>query len=384
HFIHFLAENLKSAIGFFEQYKSPSWDDLRNKREMLNSDMNRMQEAAVRTRCVEEATAKEDIKLQRDFMDMVALRLHAQKLSRIMEALQPKKREPEVGNLDPLLDTNRSVHEIVVELNEVRSQRNRELVPLDARAQKLSDLMECATFDAINDALARGTYPYQRQSITEYERTLENSQQLAQEIRYGRSRLEEELAKLETAHKQKKETILSIRDQLCGLSKRESEISAELTQKRDELYAQLAELTQMKHIELSYMDRNAMEAAKAMIDLPQKQQAYRDHVQKLEELKRDLMASVYDLDPSGATQSEGSAAKKLSKIAFTLKNIRKWIGNSTKITEESQQKRRRKRTLEPFKGPELYTPFMEGLGNRSVFIEDVSKLLMFIESSLNE
>ena len=53
----------------------------------------------------------------------------------------------------------------------------------------------------------------------------------------------------------------------AGLSKRESEISAELTQKRDELYAKLAELTQMKHIELSYMDRNAMEAAKACFTL---------------------------------------------------------------------------------------------------------------------
>ena len=110
---------------------------------------------------------------------------------------------------------------------------------------------------------------------------------------------------------------MSICDQLCGLSKLESEIIAEMTQKRDELYAQLAELTEMKHVELSYMDRTAVESAKAIIDLPQKQQAYRDHVQELEELKRDLKASVYDFDPSGATQSE-SCNMMMIKVLFVV------------------------------------------------------------------
>ena len=380
-FLHFLEHHLRHAIRFFDNYKSPYAAELQDKIATVHDDQDRLEKLAVDSGVVKKEDASEAMERLREYSTVRDLHLHASKVKRIMDSLQQKrsldKQTPQCWKSE----SSKTVHQIVVELHELKTQMKRELTPLDQEATKLADMIEAATFDSLNSRFNNTDPNYK--SVAEFERIQEDSRQLAHEIKYERARLAEELEQVNVVHNEKKETILNIRDQLWGLTRRETDINRELVAIRDELYGQLAQLTQLRTEELVIADPKAREAAKNLMILPQKQQRLQEVWEKLRELKEDFAVSVTDLDMSTSTQREGSASKRLSRINRAVKNLTKWT-QSAKKTSEEVKKRRRNRGKDGNKEFDLYSPFIDSVGLWQVFVDDMDQVLTSIETTLNE
>ena len=378
-FLHFLETHLKHAIRFFDKYKSPFAAELHDKIATVHDDQDRLEKLAVESRVVNKRDASEAMERMREYSKVRDLHLHAAKVKRIMDSLQHKRSLERPNNAGTLQD-GKTVHQIVVELHEVRAQMKKELTPYDEEAQKLSEMIEAATFDLLNSRFESPDPNYK--SVAEFERLQEDSRQLAHEIRYERAKLQEQREQLLAAQSEKKQTILNIRDQLWGLTRREADINRQLVATRDEFYGQLSQLTLLRKDELVIDDPAAREAAKSLMLLPQKQQRLQEVWEKLRELKEDFVVSVNDLDMSTSTQREGSASKRLSRITRSLKNLTTWA--QTSVDEAAPKQRRKVRGKDGHKEFELHSPFIDSVGLGEVFVDDMDKLLTYIETALNE
>ncbi|OHT16151.1 hypothetical protein TRFO_13488 [Tritrichomonas foetus] len=451
-FIHFLKNHLIYANSYFDKFDPRSQLFILEKRRFLTTRRLDLLSKLINSKIVPEESATRLFKLQDELSQANYIILHAEKVRSLMKLIANRNQINEnlisdendtntdgdsKGNLnndqnsddlkvdeidgneksddnkenenndeiqendEVVNNDNKSsmeknendVHKIILELTNMRQRFQDEIEPLVEECDSLAQQIELSTFDYL---LQNPDKNLQRasKSITEYETLEENSKQLAKAIFTERKKLEFEKSKISTTHLQKKDTILNIRDQLWGVTKRETEINKTLYETKIKFYKTLSELTKFRDMELSVEDEDARTNGYQMYEIPREEMKIKNLHEKFEIFNQDLQNYVDDLDSSKPSMKDGTPLKKISRVSRTLNNLQKWTYEVKKYfpnedseetaSKKSKGRKHRRRVSSNIKTPDFFTSFPESIGKNDVYLEDIERVLSKIEEDLGK
>ena len=293
------------------------------------------------------------------------------------------------------------IHNIIAQININRKKYKEKISQLDIENENLAKQIREYSFFALNsqlDAANRNSgYP------DYWVRLSQKSQQLANEIQFEQSKLEEEKAKKNLKVLIKKSKILNIRDQLWSLSQQEYSLSQQLKAVQTEFYNKISQVLKNRNRELliSSTYENSKKVAELYLKTPTETNGMKALLENLANYRKEIENILRELDPKNTVKCEGSNESKLNSIRTNLDNINDWIEDAKAYLEPGQKsssrvssqrmERQRKKTLSMMKSPnitiyipnEYLTPFTDCIGDPDKFFKDIDLLLKKIEKDVN-
>lgn len=393
-FINFLYKNLRNVVKSMDVFNSPLNDEKHNLKKNINGNKTILIDKLNQTKLVDENLVNSIFDLTDEYEKVKKILARANSINRLMETCSKPKSFKEPSFIEYLPETEICIDQTVIDLHNMKHVIKKELNPILEDASKLSDQIEKLTFSYQVDNKIENKI---MESITKFERTLENSRQLAKQIEFEKVNLFEEKERYDDISMQIKETHLDVLDQLWSITNLSNQINSEIIQVKHEFYEKLSNLLLLRKKELEYTDEEGRSKLLMFFTIPEKEESIKNSQKKLYDFIDHLNLCVNDLNSTKSNQRESSPYQKLLRLARSIKNIQKWAEIKKKANQthkpikvmsskkSSATKKHKKKNWDTnIKSIESFSDY---LGNSSMFLDDINIniniLLEKIEDTLN-
>ncbi|KAH0790429.1 hypothetical protein GPJ56_005725 [Histomonas meleagridis] len=397
-FINFLQDNIVYAIDFFQTYESPFQSEITHTKRQITENRAKLKDDIVHKKIFSSAQVDSVLNQIDENISTINTLFYAKKTKRHLSAC-PKSRKYNIPSFIQFKEEcKNSVHQIVVDIYNTKEMYQKTKKLLNKEASDLSNEVEKETFAFyINKFQQNNDNKQSMESITEFERILESSRQLAIQIAYERYRLKEEADKLDQGPLHVKYPIYDVLDQVWNVLKQDAETNAKLIEAKRKLYEQSSKLYKLRKEELECNNLEAREKSAQVVLIPNEEQKIAESREKLNAFIEHLELCINDLSSSSLVKREGSPSQKLMRAVRSLKNLQKWtesnkkkVGNAIapkprQRTPKSKVKKHRKKmsSCSSTERTEISGDFFEYMGKTNMFLDDVLLSMKRIDSALD-
>ncbi|KAK8888017.1 Adagio protein 3 [Tritrichomonas musculus] len=410
HFIHFLRTNLIKAHDFFKEYEPSSKEVLPEQRVILDQVRSRFRQKNEKVKIVPDKSVENIYKLIDTLNAIEYLMLHAKKIQKLMEFssltsnidLSKDRKQDEEAFLtlsEQKLNQLISVHQVIVDIQNLMILRAKELKPLNEQCESLIRDIENSTFFTLSEAhsssnsieeqtdsldlqmstdekkkkkkkapssvppdSSKRTSRHDRDkrssrkasefgskhSSLSFEQLAEDSKQLAHTISFERQRYENEMKSQNIKDKeneissiQQSDVVLNILDQLCNVSQREIHFMSQIRPVCDNFFNVLSDLTNLRESELTIDDEATRALSTKLSKIKNDEKMMKKLKVQLENTLNVLSTSINELSTVGNKNKQqkeqgNNEADKPTPVPTIRKNLSfELLGNE--IPDDDEQ-----------------------------------------------